>query len=285
MLVHEHTQTLLDRGISRSVHGVLISGPTGAGKGHVAKYYASRVLELDTPELIDQYPYAELIAPQNGSITIEQIRNLQRFLQLKTPGNAGIRRVAIIEDAHQMTTEAQNALLKSLEEPPADTLVILTAPATKQLKETIYSRVQQIPILPVTKKQALAHYSTTHDQAAISKAYAMSSGHTGLLHALLHDTDHALVAQIQLAKEIISGTTFERLARVDEISKQKESLPLFLQACKLICSTALAGAAQKTSTKQIQHWHKALDAVYRAEAALPRNPNAKLLLTDLMFNL
>jgi hypothetical protein len=72
---------------------------------------------------------------------------------------------------------------------------------------------------------------------------------------------------------------------VDEISKQKEALPRFLQACKIICSAALHNAAQKGSDQQLKQWHKSMDAIYRAEASLSHNPNSKLLLTDLMLQL
>ena len=184
-----------------------------------------------------------------------------------------------------MTNEAQNALLKALEEPPADTVIILTAPRTLQLRETIYSRVQQIPIFAITKDQAMSQFGREFDKAHIEKAFAMSGGLAGLLSALLNDEDHSLIIQIQAAKEILSATPFDRLLKVDELSKQKDQLPAFLQACKLICSTALQQAAAKDDKRQVEQWHKRLGAIYQAEAALPHNPNIKLLMTDLFLSL
>jgi len=283
ILLQEHTKRLIDNTITGSVHGILLSGPPGAGKGHAARYVAHKKLGLETPEQLAVYPYFEAVLPENGSISIDQIRQLQRFLQLKTPGTAGIRRIVIIEDAHLMTAEAQNALLKSLEEPPADTLLILTAPATLRLKKTIYSRVQQIPILPLSKDQTTQHFEQDFPPTLVAKAHAISGGSIGLMHALLHAEDHALLAEVQRAKTLLSGTPFDRLASVDELSKQKDVLPLFLQACKLICSTALHQSAQKGQPKQVQRWHHALQAVYDTEAALPHNPNPKLLLSDLLL--
>jgi len=271
--------------MAHPTHGVLLSGPEGSGKAHTARYLASKLLGLNGVEKLATHPYFKEVSPVNGSLGIDHIRDLQKFLQLKTPGPKGIRRVILVENAHLMTTEAQNALLKSLEEPPEDTVIILTAPATQKLKETIYSRVQQITILPVPKQQALDSLKGDFSEADITKAFMMSSGHAGLLLALLQDTDHQLAQEILRAKEIIGSPRYERLIRIDELAKQKEQLPLFLQACKLICSTALHQAAQKQAAPQLKRWHSTLTALYQAEAALPHNPNAKLLLTDLMLSL
>lgn len=285
ILLQAHTETAFKKALGSNAHAWLISGPEGGGKGHVARHFASSKLGLDSPEALEKHPYYRLITPENNAISIDHIRELQKFLQLKTPGNAPFRRAVIIEDAHFMTNEAQNALLKALEEPPADTIIILTAPRTLRLRETIYSRVQQLAVLPLSKPQVVEHLGKDFDTAKLEKAYMMSAGHVGLLYALLHDKDHVLIDQIQLAKQLFSGTVYDRLLRVDGLSKQKESLPAFLQACKLIASTALHQAARKDNDKLVQRLHASLQAIYSAEAALPRNPNAKLLLTDLFLQM
>ncbi len=74
------------------------------------------------------------------SISIDQIRDLQHQLSLKP--YAADHKIGILPEAQRMTVEAQNALLKTLEEPPAHSVLILTAPSTKQLLPTIVSRCQ-----------------------------------------------------------------------------------------------------------------------------------------------
>lgn len=285
MLLQPHTQAALDQALQNKVHGILLSGPQGAGKGHVARYFAIQSLGLKDTDELAKHPYFSIIAPEKNSISIDQIRELQKLLQLKTLGQGNIRRVVIVEDAHHMTNEAQNALLKSLEEPPADTIIILTAPKSLQLKVTIYSRVQQVPILPITQDQAHNYFSETHQPEAIKKAHMMSGGRAGLMHALLTADDHELANAIQQAKRIVGQPKFERLAQVDELAKQKETLPVFLQALKLIFAAALEQSIAKQDRKKADHWHRSLQAVYDAETALPANPNTKLLLTDLLLNL
>lgn len=285
ILLQVRTQEYLDQALAESPHALLISGPLGAGKAYTAKHFAWQRLGLESPEKLDSYPYFSTLTPESNTISIEQIRQLQDKLRLKTPGDKLIRRIVIIEDAHRMTTEAQNALLKSLEEPPADTILILTAPQTQAIKATIYSRVQQLPVLPITQEQARAFFVPQFSQAEVDKAYLMSGGLPGLLSALLNQTDHPMLAQVQHAKQLLGSTLYARLLAVDGLSKQKDELPLFLQTCKLICSTALNQAIVKADAQKTTHWHKALEAVHQAQAALPRNPNPKLLLDNLFLTI
>jgi len=282
MLVQSHTKQLFDAALQNDTHALLFFGPEGVGKGYIARYFGAQ--KLGTQNLTS-HPYFTLVEGANGSISIDQIRGLQRFLQLKVPGSDTVRRVALIENAHTMTNEAQNALLKALEEPPADTIIMLTAPKSLQLKQTIYSRVQQVPVLPVEKADAVAYFEQHYSTADVEKAYMMSNGHLGLMHALLEAEEHPLAVQITTAKQVLAASTFDRLKMIDEISKQKDQLPLFFQACKLICTTALRQAAEQKDTKKVARWHKLLDQLQAAEGKLTYNPNPKLLLTDLFLHL
>lgn len=283
ILLHSHTKVQLERILDQPSHGLLFTGPAGAGKAHVARFAAAKLLNVDF-ENITNYPHIKNVAPESRTITIGQIRELQRFLQLRTPGKSRVRRVIIIEDAHYMTSEAQNALLKSLEEPPADTVLILTALMSLKLKDTIYSRVQLLSVLAPSKAEAKAYFKN-YSPAEIERTYAMSGGNAGLMNALLTQTDHELANQVLTAKEIFGSTVYERLLRVDSLSKQKENLPSLLYALKLISSTALHQAAIKQNQKQIKRWHASLEAIYQAEATLDSSPNTKLLLTNLFMNL
>lgn len=77
------------------------------------------------------------------SIGIEEIRSLTASLWIQTTDNAS--KAAVIHNAHKLTTEAQNALLKNLEEPPGSTIFILLAPSSQMLLDTIVSRCTIIP--------------------------------------------------------------------------------------------------------------------------------------------
>lgn len=86
----------------------------------------------------------------NTSIRIESIRYLEHKISLSP--NEGNFKVYIIEDAHEMTIQAANAFLKTLEEPPSDTVIILTTSKPNSLLPTILSRCQQIPFRSIPKR-------------------------------------------------------------------------------------------------------------------------------------
>lgn len=284
-LLQAHTKELFNAALQNTPHGLLFSGPEGAGKLHTAKLFIIQKLQLASAEALEAHPYIRIVTPDNNSIKIDQVRELQRFLQLKVPGNEDIRRIAIIEDAHLMTNEAQNALLKSLEEPPPHTLLILTATASLKLKETILSRVQRVPVLALGREQVFTALEGEHSADALEKAYLMSGGRRGLLRAILQNEDHVLSAAVQQAKELLQKPLYDRMLMVDGLSKDREALTLFLHACRLICMTALKQASEKQETTRIKKWHTSLQSVYEAEASLSHTPNAKLLITNVLFNM
>lgn len=120
---------------------------------------------LKVAEIIEVSPETQINNPDFlllsslTSIGIEDIRNLQRFLSLK-PFHSR-QKVALIKEAQNLTTEAQNAFLKTLEEPPANSLIILTAPNTTFLLPTIVSRCQIVQLPPKSQVQLSPEELTT----------------------------------------------------------------------------------------------------------------------------
>lgn len=286
LLLHERTRAALEALLRSRTHAILLVGAAGAGKGTVATAIALHHQGKETASSLANAPYHKTLAPQDSPIGIETVRELQRFMALKTTGTTPVRRTVIIEDAHSMTTEAQNALLKLLEEPPADTVLILTADHQQHLLPTVNSRLQAIRVLPLPRAAAVAHFAANHEHGAVERAYLLSEGNAGLLHALLlKSTDHPLVANIEQAKQLYGQNTFERLARVDELSKQKTELPGLLGALKRIAKTAMEQAAHKGQSAPAAQWHDRLAAILQAEDSLQKGANTKLLLTDLFLHL
>ncbi len=155
-----------------------------------------------------------------------------------------------------MTTEAQNSLLKILEEPPSDTILVLTASDIQLLEPTIISRSQQLAILPLTKAMVLRSYiATTYSANALTRAYHISGGRAGLLLALLEkDADHEIANAIVKAKDFLRMNTYERLMLVDGLSKQKENAALLLAGLQRIITSGLEQAAIKNDHKQAKNF-------------------------------
>jgi len=137
----------------RAPHAVLLVGPRGVGKRAAAAWLARERLGLRGAEEGPSYPvavpeHADLrwISPAEDkeSISIEQVRDLVSDLSLTSYEGGG--KVAVIEPANAMTTNAANSLLKTLEEPPGDALLILVADRVARLPATILSRCQRIPV-------------------------------------------------------------------------------------------------------------------------------------------
>jgi hypothetical protein len=287
LLIHPRTILQLEQFINHPTHGLILVGPEGAGKKVLAEAVAAIVLGVQ-PDKLCLYPYYSIVNPEDNSIPIDSIRALEQVLKLKTPNNGDkeIRRVITIIDAGRMRNEAQNAFLKNLEEPPADTLIIMTAEANGDLLSTIYSRMISIEVLPIGEHQAVEYYSQKGVKASeIAKNYALSQGQAGLLDSLLMDESHPLKEAVELAKKLLSMPAGERLLQTEEISKDKVAVSLLLNALSRITHAALIQAGKSGNTSAIDRWKASLSLTQRAIQSFNQNANTKLLLDHLFWSL
>ena len=288
LLIHPRTHKQLERFIAKPSHGLILVGPEGSGKRTLANYVASGILKISTDKLA-RYPYFSLTNPDDPTITIDEIRALQRLLTLKIPSKneAVIKRVLTVIDAGRMRFEAQNSFLKSLEEPPTDTCIILTAEANGDLLETIYSRVQRIDVMPVSESMARSYYSKKGiSELEITKNYALSQGQAGLLNSLLtSESSHPLKVKVELAKKLLSIPAGERILQTDIFSKDKVELGLLINAFGRISNAALNSAVKAGNEAAYKRWKNGLLAVQNANFAMSHNANAKLLLDNLLLSI
>ena len=132
---------------NRLAHAYLISGPPGSGKHELAADLASLVNGTPAVDVFSAKAREIFVArPESKSrrIVIEQIRDLEHSLQMRASN--GRRKVAIISDADRLQPQAANAFLKTLEEPPKDSLLLLLSALPEALPETILSRCIAIPL-------------------------------------------------------------------------------------------------------------------------------------------
>lgn len=279
------TKKQVDNFAAGAHHAVTISGPEGAGKGYLALHLALTLLGTEQEHTVPGG--LRILTPANNTITVDMVRDLQNFLKLKTVGQGNIRRVVVIENAHTMTTEAQNAFLKALEEPPLDTVFVITTASRTRLLPTINSRTQHIALQSVALEQTTDYFvQQGYKKTTIEKNYLLSQGQTGLLAALLKEEDaHPVARAIESAKTVLGKNAFERLCFVETLAKQKEDLPVLMDGLYRIARAGLINAAQKQIRDDTLRWLRRLSSIDQAAGALQKNAQSKLVLTNLMLSL
>ena len=172
------SQTLLNAlRQNRLAHAYLFCGPRGTGKTSTSKILAKAVNCLDPQDgepcnacencrAINEDRFLDVIeidaASNRGIDEIRGIREQVRF----TP-SMGKRKVYIIDEVHMLTTEAFNALLKTLEEPPAHVLFILATTDPQKVPKTVLSRTQRFDFHRIPTPVLAAHLREICDQEGI----------------------------------------------------------------------------------------------------------------------
>jgi DNA polymerase III subunit delta' len=132
---------------NRLAHAYLISGGPGSGKRSLAARIAALVNDTAPDDVFSSRAREIFVAqPESKSrrIVTEQIRNLEHSLQMRASGDG--RKVAIIAEADRLQPQAANAFLKTLEEPPENSLLLLLSALPEVLPDTILSRCISIPL-------------------------------------------------------------------------------------------------------------------------------------------
>jgi DNA polymerase-3 subunit delta' len=208
---------------NRLAHAYLISGPPGSGKQKLAADLASLVNGTSPDDVFSGRAHEIFVArPESKSrrILIEQVRDLEHALQMRARN--GRRKVAIVSDADRLQPEAANAFLKTLEEPPKDSLLLLLSALPEALPETILSRCIAIPLARDSRPEATDEeqkllkllQKVSHQQGwTIQSAYALAQEFQRLLRAVREkvkrDTDEALKQEQTRYKDATDGAWLE----------------------------------------------------------------------------
>ena len=139
-------------------HAYIFSGPSKAGKKTAALEWLSRILGTSLaegaahPDFLFVKPLIDSKTGKTaGEITVNQIRGLINKLSFKPA--LGPYKAAVVDNAELMNGEAQNCLLKTLEEPPGNAIIVLVTQNSQRLLETIRSRCQTVQFNFVPEKE------------------------------------------------------------------------------------------------------------------------------------
>lgn len=218
-------------------HAYLFTGPRGVGKTSVARILAHEINGLPYSE--DEATHLDIIEIDAASNRrIDEIRDLKDKVHI-APTSAQYK-VYIIDEVHMLTKEAFNALLKTLEEPPAHVVFILATTEAHKLPDTIISRTQRYTFKPVDKPAVIEHLASIAKKEGIKiapDALALIAAHgegsfrdsISLLDQMRHSATEVTVGDIERALGVAPAALVETMLSAIE-QQDREAVEASLQA-------------------------------------------------------
>ena len=231
----EHLQTALK--LQKVSHAYIINGERNSGKKFIARIFAMalqctgegekpcQVCRSCRQALSENHPDIIRITHEKpNSIGVEDIRT-QVNNDMGIKPYQGPYKVYLIEEAEKMTVQAQNALLKTIEEPPAYAVILLLTTNAESFLPTILSRCVTLNLKAVPdekiKKFLMAHYQIPDYQADVCVAFAQGNVGKAIQLAASDDFNELKASALQLIKRLHDIDLYEMTEAVKQISEYK----------------------------------------------------------------
>ncbi len=275
-------------------HSLLISGQKGTGKSTLALLLSQMVLCSSDAQSrpcgtcsncirVASYAHPSFLTVgldrKESSVKIEDIRGIVEKLSRYSIESG--KRVVLLLDADRMTVQAQNALLKSLEEPDMQTHFILTSSSRQNLLPTVLSRCLQIS-MPLWSEEQIYNFLLKENIKDAKNIASLSEGSIG--KALRYSSDNRLHEIISLIDQTIDKT--KHLSEIPVLSAEwknlKDEAELVIDILESRCNKYL----KKTSDKQrILQLNKMLDSLIQAQKLLKSNVSWQAVADYLLFHI
>ena len=271
--------------LNKTSHSYLFIGTSGIGKKMIAKEFSKMILcegeekycnhcksciEFDS----NNNPDFQMISPDGASIKIDQIRQMQKKL-LEAP-IISKNKVYIIDDADLMTVEAQNCLLKTLEEPPEFVTIILIGSKENIFLSTIKSRCTIIKFQTIEDEQIKKYLSNNYGIEDISEdMLAIFEGSIGKAEDLKDKTE-LFSNIIEILNKIKILELPDILKKADIIYKSQEEKNDILEAMNVILF--------KMSKQDIKFLN-CIDIVQETTTRLNANANYNMSIDNMLFKI
>ena len=226
---------------NKASHSYLFVGQEGIGKKLFATEFA-KILLCENAEEVEpcdscikfqsnNHPDFEIIESDGKSVKIEQIRNLQEGISQKPIVSK--RKIYIIDDSDKMTKEAQNALLKTLEEPPEYAIIILVASNESKLLATIKSRCMKIAFQPLGKEEMKTYLRKAGIEEKNANLLNLYNGSIG--KAIRLQEKREIYEQIENVIESLEKQDIvEVFKKAEVLYKEKEIVQELLEYCNIL---------------------------------------------------
>lgn len=305
-------------------HAYLFTGPDEVGKRTLAQEFA-QALNCENPpkagevcgecracRLIPEWTYPDLHVVQaeeiGGTLKVDQIRQLQRQLAL-TPFE-GRFRVALLLRFHEATDEAANALLKTLEEPADNVILLLTARSIESLLPTIVSRCEVVALraLPIAElSNLLIQRGVSEEETKLISGLA--GGRPGRALRLMEDPELIAIRETHL-RDLLRSLEMDRSERFDlaqSLTKAKdaagsrkksvEALEIWLSLFRDVMALSVGSETTYQNPDRMadierlaarvgqSHIIETVEAIQRSLGAIHLNANVRLTIETLMLDL
>jgi DNA polymerase-3 subunit gamma/tau len=252
----DHITDILSRALKsdRIAHAYLLTGPRGVGKTSIARILAHEINKLPYSDDSTHLDIIEIDAASNNGV--EDVRDLREKVQI-APTSAS-KKVYIIDEVHMLSKQAFNALLKTLEEPPAHVVFILATTDVEKLPATIVSRTQRFGFRAISTQDAVKHLrhiaseeKITVDDAALQLIAERGDGSfrdsislLDQLSSLADDTQGITVELIETSLGLAPADTVSQL--ITAVEKHDVTT-----IAKLLDAAAANGISATTITEQV----------------------------------
>ncbi|MCI8760440.1 MAG: DNA polymerase III subunit delta' [Clostridia bacterium] len=265
-------------------HSYLFVGIQGIGKKKLAFDFAKEILCIQKEQQKScqscvefeshNHPDFMYLEPEGNSIKIEQIRFLQKKIQEKPI--ISNQKVYIVDDADKMTTEAQNCLLKTLEEPPDYATIILIGSQENAFLNTIKSRCMILHFQPIENEKMRQYMEENYGMNELTKNhFEMFQGSIGRAVALKDKQEEYHKIE----------TMIENLEKKDLIEIVQLAEPLYQAKDEIFERLEYINILLLNHAKENYLYINCMQIVEKTKKRLKQNANYDMCIDDLIFNM
>ncbi len=300
-------QGMIRRG--RVVHAYVLVGPAHCGKTTLAREFAKALncegedapCQVCEPcrriEVQEDFDVVEIeVQPGKQRIQIDQVREFHRRSALTATGAK--YKVAIVTQAERMSEEAANAFLKTLEEPPPRTVMLLATPRLNLLAATVVSRCVAITLGPVERQELRKLLGERGAVSAEAEEMVLeyAEGMAGWAVGMVTDGDRLeeFKGLLNDWKEVLGGAATARVLLVDRLATDRtvalEALNVLARYYAVV-ARRMWGATESPSSlnrpplAEVGAWARNVSVVRRAMRALAANTLVRPTLEDMMISM
>ncbi len=282
LLLSAKTHKEAKRYVASPTHALLVAGSKGSGVDELVTALAMDRLGLNDQSTLENTPRALIIRPnKNGNISIDEIRGAWQFAKVSGTKGSDESKLVVIYDAQALTSEAQNTLLKLLEEPPEYLSFILGVPSARSVLPTIDSRSAKLNLHSLPEAEfhdALLKKGVS--EADRERLWVVSAGE---IYKALGLSQLSADEGLGFSKQLLSKEPYERLIEVKNAMSDRAKATEIARDMYHLSFIALKQSV--SAGKNASPWLAILKKSERTIDNLEANGNVRLNLTSLMVDI